>query len=187
MGEPIGKALSGATAGIIGLGGIGRALVKRLKPFDLRLIGLKRDRQQECMRELEMEWIGKPSDLHRLLGASDIVFLCVPLTLETMNMIDGSAFSAIKPGAILINLARGGLIDRGAFEEALKTGRIAGAGLDVFWEEPPDPQDCIFQYNVLATPHVAVATDASVRGVARVVVDNVRRVEQGEEPQFCAA
>jgi phosphoglycerate dehydrogenase-like enzyme len=184
MGEPIGKTLSGATAGIIGLGGIGKALVKRLKAFDVRLIGIKRHSRQECMRELGMEWVGGPRDLHRLLSLSDYVFLCVPLTPETRHMMDRKAFSTIKPGAFLVNLARGGLVDRNAFEEALESGRVAGAGLDVFWEEPPDPHDPVFQYNVMATPHIAVATEASVSGVVRVVVQNIKRVEKGQEPQF---
>jgi phosphoglycerate dehydrogenase-like enzyme len=184
MGEPIGKTLSGATAGIIGLGGIGKALVKRLKAFDVRLIGIKRHSRQECMRELGMEWVGGPRDLHRLLSLSDYVFLCVPLTPETRHMMDSKAFATIKPGAFLVNLARGGLVDRNAFEEALESGRVAGAGLDVFWEEPPDPHDPVFQYNVMATPHIAVATEASVSGVVRVVVQNIKRVEKGQEPQF---
>jgi phosphoglycerate dehydrogenase-like enzyme len=94
------------------------------------------------------------------------------------------AFSSMKQDAFLINLSRGGLVDRDALEEALASGRIAGAGLDVFWEEPPDPQDPIFNYNVLATPHIGGSTDVSMRGIVKVVAENIRRVEKNEEPFY---
>jgi phosphoglycerate dehydrogenase-like enzyme len=91
-----------------------------------------------------------------LLGRSDFVILCLPVTRETKQIMNQNTLALMKPGAFLINLSRGGLVDRDALEEALSLGRIAGAGLDVFWEEPPDPEDPIFQYNVLATPISAV-------------------------------
>jgi len=87
----------------------------------------------------------------------------------------------MKPGAFLINLARGALVDRDALEWALSSGRIGGAGLDVFWEEPPDPNDPIFSYNVLATPHIAGSTDISVHGIVKVVAENIRRVANNRE------
>jgi phosphoglycerate dehydrogenase-like enzyme len=88
----------------------------------------------------------------------------------------------MKPGAFLINLSRGGLVDRDALEEALAEGRIGGAGLDVFWEEPPDPDDPIFRHNVLATPHVAGSTDVSMGGIVAAVAENIRRVASGARP-----
>ncbi|MEM5787751.1 MAG: NAD(P)-dependent oxidoreductase [Syntrophobacteraceae bacterium] len=184
MGGPVGRALSGSTAGIIGMGGIGRALVKRLKCFDIRMIGIRRRVERENHEELGLEWVGTPAELHRLLGETDYVFLCLPLMPETSGMINRDSISMMKPGAFIINLSRGGIVDREALHEALESGSIAGAGLDVFWEEPPDPNDAIFGYNVIATPHSAALTDASVRGVARVVAENVRRIENGEIPRF---
>jgi len=183
-GEPFGRALSGKTVGLVGLGGIGRALVRRLHAFDVRLIGIKRHDQREAVEQLGLEWVGRPEDLKRLLGGSDYVILCLPLTPDTSGLMDREAFSAMKRDAYLINLARGGLVDRDALEEALSSGRIAGAGMDVFWEEPPDPKDPIFRYNVLATPHVAALTDVAMRGVVRVVVENIRRLEKNQKPFY---
>jgi phosphoglycerate dehydrogenase-like enzyme len=90
----------------------------------------------------------------------------------------------MKRDAFLINLSRGGLVDRDALEEALASEKIGGAGLDVFWEEPPDPNDPIFNYNVLATPHIAGATDVSIGGIVKAVAENIRRLERGQEPLY---
>jgi phosphoglycerate dehydrogenase-like enzyme len=90
----------------------------------------------------------------------------------------------MKRNAFLINLSRGGLVDRAALEEALASEEIGGAGLDVFWEEPVDPDDPIFSYNVLATPHIAGATDISIQGIVKAVAENIRRLEEGQEPLY---
>jgi len=91
----------------------------------------------------------------------------------------------MKKDAFLINLSRGGLIEYNVLLEALASGLIAGAGLDVFWEEPPDPDDPIFDYNVLATPHIAGSTDGSMQNIVKVVAENIRRIEKNEEPLYC--
>lgn len=184
MGEPPGRALDGQIVGLVGLGGIGKALAKRLKPFGVRLIGLKRHNSQAARRELGLEWVGEPQDFHRLLARSDYVVLCLPLTSETTRLMDRDAFSSMKSGAFLINLSRGGLVDRDALEAALASGRIGGAGLDVFWEEPPDPGDPIFNYNVVATPHIAGSTNVSMQGIVKVVAENIRRVEKDMAPLY---
>ncbi len=184
MGEPQGKALIGRTVGLVGLGGIGRALSKRLSTFGMRLIGIKRNPDELTKRELGLDWIGGPAELEKLLEESDFVILCVPVTPETHHMINKDAFSHMKPTSFLINLARGGLVERDALEEALASGTIAGAGLDVFWEEPPDPNDPIFSYNVIATPHVGGSTDVSVQGIVDAVAENIIRVESGQLPLY---
>jgi len=184
MGVPPGRALSGKTVGLVGLGGIGRALARRLQPFNVRLIGIKRGNPAEAKKELGLEWVGRPAELPELLGRSDFVVLCLPLNAETRHLMNSDAFSHMQRDAFVINLARGGLVDRDALEQALATGRIAGAGLDVFWEEPPDPNDPIFNYNVLATPHVGGSTDVSLQGIVRAVAENIRRVEQHQEPLY---
>lgn len=184
MGEPKGRALTGKTVGLVGLGGIGRALVRRLRTFGVQLIGIKRHNFQEAKAELGLEWVGGPEDLHELLGRSDYVILCLPLTDDNRNLMDHNAFTYMKRDAFLINLSRGGLVHRDALENALASGTIAGAGLDVFWEEPPDPNDSIFNYNVFATPHIAGSTDVSMRGIVNVVAENIRRVEQNQEPRY---
>ncbi len=185
MGEPRGRALSGKTVGIVGLGGIGRALIQRLRGFDVRMIGIRRREPLEGPAEMGLEWIGAPKDLPRLLQISDYVVLCLPLTPETFHLMDDKTLAHMKPEAFLINLSRGGLVDRDALERALASGTIAGAGLDVFWDEPPDPSDPVFSYNVMATPHVAGSTDISIRGIVKVVAENIRRVQQDVEPHHC--
>jgi phosphoglycerate dehydrogenase-like enzyme len=184
MGEPQGKALEGKVVGLVGLGGIARALVKRLRPFGVRLIGIKQHQPEEAREELDLDWAGGPDDLKELLGKSDFVILCLPLTPENRGLIDTAAFNTMRTGAYLINLSRGGLVDRDALEDALATGQIAGAGLDVFWEEPPDPDDPIFGYNVLATPHIAGSTEISMGGIVRVVAENISRIAENREPLF---
>jgi phosphoglycerate dehydrogenase-like enzyme len=91
----------------------------------------------------------------------------------------------MKPTSFLINVARGGLINKEALQWALKEGMIAGAGLDVFWEEPIDPNDSLLGYNVIATPHIAGVTDVSYDGVAKAVVENIKRIERGEPLLNC--
>ncbi|MDD5168338.1 MAG: 2-hydroxyacid dehydrogenase [Syntrophales bacterium] len=182
MGVPQGRALRGKTVGIIGLGGIGRALARRLKPFDVHLIGIKRRDPQQAKEELGLEWAGTPADMETLLSRSDYVVLCLPATPESRNIIGRKSFNSMKRDAFLINLSRGALVDRDALEEALAAKKIAGAGLDVFWEEPVDPDDPIFGYNVLATPHVGGSTEISLRGIVKGVAENIRRLEMGQEP-----
>jgi phosphoglycerate dehydrogenase-like enzyme len=182
MGEPQGMALRGRTVGIVGLGGIGRALAKRLKPFGVRILGLKRSAPALAKEALGLDWAGGHEQFHEMLGRSDYVVLCLPVTPDSMDLMDRDAFAAMKPGSYLINVSRGGLINRDALAEALSKNAIAGAGLDVFWQEPPDPEDPIFQQNVITTPHIAGCTDDSMRGIVAGVSENIRRIERGEEP-----
>ena len=91
----------------------------------------------------------------------------------------------MKNTAYIINVGRGAVIDHDALVEALASGQIAGAGLDVFWEEPVDPTDPVFQHNVIATPHVAGVTDTSYDEIARGLADNVERLRSGQPPINC--
>lgn len=184
VGEPMGRALKGKTVGVIGLGGIGKALIKRLRAFDVRLMGIKRHEPLKAKEELGLEWAGEPGELDQLLTQSDYVVLCLPLTDESRSIIDEKALGAMKKESYVINLSRGGVIDRDALENALVTSTIAGAGLDVFWDEPPDPDDPIFSYNVMATPHIAGSTDISVRGIVEGVAENIRRVANNQKPLY---
>jgi phosphoglycerate dehydrogenase-like enzyme len=148
----------------------------------MRLAGIKRKDPRAAAEELGLDWAGGPEDLPRLLEMSDFVVLCIPMNQHTSHMMDRETLHMMKRSAFLINLSRGGLVDRDDLEEALKEGVIAGAGLDVFWEEPPDPEDPIFRHNVLATPHIAGSTEISMQGIVAGVADNIRRLERGEEP-----
>lgn len=184
IGEPLGTTLMGKTVGIVGLGGIGKALAKRLRAFDVRLIGVKRDNPGRAATDLGLDWAGGSQDFARLLGLSDFVVLCLPLSTESRSLMNEKTFASMRKGSFLINLSRGGIVDRAALEKALATGQIAGAGLDVYWEEPVDPKDPIFRYNVLTTPHIGGSTDVSITGIVQVVADNIRRVEKNEEPLY---
>ena len=185
VGDPIGRALAGKTVGIIGLGNVGQDLVKRLKGFEVRLIGIEKESSESLRKELDLEFLGVREDLDYFLKASDFVVLCAILTEETRNIIGKNELQKMKPTSFLVNVARGGLINKEALEWALKEGMIAGAGLDVFWEEPIDPNDSLFNYNVIATPHIAGVTDISYDGVAKAVVENIKRIERGEPLLNC--
>ncbi len=182
IGEPRGMSLKGKTFGIVGLGGIGRALIQRLKGFEVRIIGIKQQDPQKAQAKLGIEWVGGPGELKHLLGQSDFVVLCLPVTGKSRNLFNEETFAAMKKGSCLINLSRGGLIDRSALEKALATGQIAGAGLDVYWEEPVDPADPLFKHNVFTTPHIGGSTDISMKGITKVVAENIRRIEKGLAP-----
>jgi len=182
MGAPMGIALKGRTVGIIGLGGIGKALINRLRPFGVRLIGMKQSDPDQAQKALGLTWVGGPGDLEILLKQSDYVVLCLPLNSNSQGLINETTIKMMKRGSFLVNVSRGGLMDYGALKSALKEKRLAGAGLDVFWEEPPDPRDDIFQYNIMATPHIGGATDVSMQGIAESVVENIRLIARGETP-----
>ena len=184
IGEPLGTTLMGKTVGIVGLGGIGKALIKRLRAFDVRLIGIKRKHTEEAAKDFGLDWSGGSQDLERLLSLSDFVVLCLPLSADSRNLMNEKTFASMKKGSFLINLSRGGIVDRAALEQALATEQIAGAGLDVYWEEPVDPDDPIFRYNVFTTPHIGGSTDVSITGIVQVVADNIRRVEKNQAPLY---
>lgn len=185
-GTPLGRALMGRTAGIVGLGGIGQALAARLRPFGMRLIGLQRRPEPALAERLGMEWVGGPERLSELLRRSDYLFLCVPLSEQTRQIIDGAALAMLPPQACIINAARGGLLSTQAMLRALAEGRLIGAGLDVFEQEPLDPASPLLgRPDVIATSHIAGVTDVSYRGIARGVVANIVRILAGQAPFNC--
>ena len=182
MGEPSGAALSGKTACIIGLGDIGSALASRLHSFGMRLVAVRRRPDELGAPELGVERVYGPNELHEAVSRADYVALCVNYDAASYHLIDARALAAFKPSSFLINVARGGLVDHEALERALASGRLAGAGLDVYWEEPPDRSHPLFRHNVIATPHVAGVTDVSYDGIARAVAENVERFRRGDTP-----
>ena len=184
VGEPAGLALWRKTACIVGLGDIGSALAHRLHALGMRLIAVRRRPQAGGAPDLGVERVFGPGELHAAIAMADYVLLCVNHDQATRNLIDAAALQVMKRGAFVINVARGGLIDPDALLSALRSGHVAGAGLDVFWQEPPDPRHPLFEENVIATPHIAGVTDASYVGIAQVVADNVERYARGEAPRF---
>jgi phosphoglycerate dehydrogenase-like enzyme len=185
--EPRGQALQGKHACIVGLGGIGAAVAVRLRAFGMHLTAVRERPEQGAPPETGITHVYGPADMHTVLGACDYVVLCVRYEPRNHHMIDGGALRAMKPGAFLVNVARGGLVDPAALLEALHSGHLAGAGLDVFWEEPVDPQHPVLQQpNVIATPHLAGVTDLFYAGATRIYAENIRRYARGEMPLYTA-
>lgn len=185
-GAPMGRALTGKRAGILGLGGIGEALAIRLRPFGLRLEGVRRQPDPKQTARLGLEWVGTLDQLDEMLERLDYLFLCLPASAETRGVIGTRQLACLPAGAILINGARGPLVDRDALWQALDSGHLGGAALDVYWQEPVSPADPFVGHpRVLATPHVAGATDASYAGIGAAVAENVRRAAAGRVPLYC--
>ena len=185
LGRPMGVSLMGKTVGLIGLGDIGKALIRRLKPFGMRMIGIKAHSDPDFALRYGLDWCGTTDDVNNLLQQADFVVLSVPDNDQTHGLIDENRFKQMKAGAMLVNLGRGGVVDREALYEALQSGHLGGAGLDVYWQEPPDPNDPIFSCNVIATPHIGGVTDSSLDGIFAGVVDNLHRLLNGEQPLYC--
>ena len=170
---------AGATLGIVGLGRIGLAVARRAAAFDMRILATGRRASGEEARALGVE----PADLPRLLADSDVVSLHCPLTPETHHLVGAAQLAAMKPTAILVNTARGPVVDEAALVEALRTGQIAGAGLDVFEDEPRPHPGLRELENVVLLPHVASAGRATRDAMGTLAVDNVRAVLRGEPPR----
>lgn len=170
---------AGATLGIVGLGRIGLAVARRAAAFNMRILATGRRASSEEARALGVE----PADLSRLLAESDVVSLHCPLTPETHHLIGTEQLAAMKPTAILVNTARGPVVDEAALVEALRSGVIAGAGLDVFEEEPRLHPGLRELENAVLLPHVASAGRATRDAMGKLAVDNVRAVLAGEAPR----
>jgi D-3-phosphoglycerate dehydrogenase len=178
-GRPI-TPLDGETAGLVGLGAIGQALARRLQPFGLRVIAYDPYTEEHPARELGVRMVG---DLHSLLSESDWVSVQVPLNGETRHMLGEREFRAMKRTAYFVNCCRGGVVDEAALTRALQGGWIAGAGLDVFEQEPTDPANPLLRLeNVIATPHAGGESTESAALSARVASRQAAAVLRGEWP-----
>lgn len=183
LGAPLGFALQGRTVCIVGLGAIGRALARRLQGFGVRLIGVTRRVDPATSRALGLAEAFTFEERLRAFAETDVLALAVPVTGETRGIVDGEAIARLRPDACVVNVARGPLVDYGALLTALESGKLIGAGLDVFWDEPIDPADPILALpNVVATPHVAGVTERSYAGIVDAVVTNIERARRGEPP-----
>jgi phosphoglycerate dehydrogenase-like enzyme len=183
VGEPLGAALLGKTACIVGMGNIGTALALRLRACGMRLLAVENN-PERVFPEAGISRVFALSELRQAVAEADYILLCINYHAGLHNLFNATVLSAVKPSAFLINVARGGLINPEALLEALQKGRLAGAGLDVFWEEPVDPKHPLFRQNVIATPHLAGVTDVSYDGTASVCVENIKRYARGEVPLY---
>jgi len=178
-----GYELLNKTLGIIGLGKIGVELAKRAKAFGMRILAIKKHPQslEGEEKELGLDFLGGLDSLDYVLENSDFVVLCVPLTEETKEMIGEREIQLMKKTAYLINVSRGKAVDEKALVEALKNGRIAGAGLDVFYDYIPSPDNPLFKLdNVVLTPHMGGWTKESRERCLRFALENVWRLYRGE-------
>jgi phosphoglycerate dehydrogenase-like enzyme len=188
LGAPLGRALAGCTVCLYGLGATARALARRLRPMEVRLIGITRRPSAEKTAELALDECFGSSERNKALAQTDVLVLCARLAHQTRGLIDANTLNAMPPGAFLVNAARGGLIDYRALYDALTNGHLGGVGLDVFWTEPIRPDDPLLEFpNVIATPDVAGVTDRSYSDIADAVASNIERLRHGEPPLNRAA
>lgn len=171
-------ALEGKTLAIVGYGQIGQEIAKRARPFGARIVALSRSARPDALVDEALPL----SQLHETLGRADAVVLSIALTPETQHLIDRAALAAFKPGALLVNVARGGVVDQAALREALHDGRLAGAGLDVVDPEPLPATDPLWDSpNLILSPHFAGSgSPATVARLAGGAAENLRRFMAGQ-------
>lgn len=167
--ELLGLELHGRTLGIVGLGRIGRAVARRAEGFGMRVVA-----------------VGRPASggvgLDTMLSEADIISLHCPLTSETRHLIGARELARLRPGAILLNTARGPIVDEAALVEALEAGRLRGAGLDVFEQEPKIHAGLVDRDDVVLLPHLGSATEHTRARMAEIALDNVVAALDGREP-----
>jgi D-3-phosphoglycerate dehydrogenase len=168
--------LAGRTVGIVGLGRVGSEVARRLRAFDMRVLAYDPYITPQRFTELG----AAPVDLETLLQTSDVVTFHVPETLETINMLDRPRLALLKPSAIVINAARGSVVDQAALAEALAAGRIAGAGVDVFPHEPCAESPLFPQSKAVLTPHIGGSSAEALAAVGEVISTTTLAALRGE-------
>ncbi|HZI12527.1 MAG TPA: D-glycerate dehydrogenase [Myxococcus sp.] len=178
----LGTDVYGATLGIVGLGAIGAAVARRARGFGMRVLYVSREPRPALEAELGLRRVDKAT----LLAESDVVSLHVPLSPATRHWLGRAELAAMKPGALLVNTARGGVVDQEALIEALRAGRLGGAALDVMEPEPlPADSPLMTLPNVLLAPHIASASHATRGRMASMAVDNLLAALEGRRPPHC--
>jgi phosphoglycerate dehydrogenase-like enzyme len=184
LGVPETVTLAGRTLGLVGVGSTGTVLARLARGFGMRVTAVKRTIDRVLERELGLAFLGTIAQLDVMLAEADFVSIHLPLEPATVGFFGRREFAMMKTGSALVNIARAPIVDKAALYEALRSGRLAGAGLDVFWDEPADPEDPLLRLpNVIVTPHVAGASAEIHERLAETVAANVRAVERGEAPR----
>src|SRR5947209_835738 len=167
----VGTELQGKTLGIVGLGRIGKIVASRARALGMKIVAYDPFIATEQSRDLEIE----SAAFDDVLSRADFLTIHTPLTPDTRGLINAAALAKMKLGARVINCARGGLVDEAALYDAIESGRIAGAALDVFEQEPPPKDHPLLSLNqVIATPHLGASTTEAQEGVAFTVADQMR-------------
>jgi D-3-phosphoglycerate dehydrogenase len=178
-GDLRGVEIVGKTLGVIGMGRIGSAVARRARGFDMEVVYHDVYRHEDLEEELGIEYASR----EEVLREADLISLHVPYTPETRHMIGSRELASMKDGVYIVNTARGRIIDQAALVEALKAGKVAGAALDVFEEEPLDPDSPLASMdNVVLTPHLAASSEEAMRRMAVQVAEGVLKVLKGEAP-----
>ncbi len=171
--------LHGQTVGIVAYGDIGRAVASRVHAMGMRVLALKR--HAPAAPDPFVERFYGPTELNAMLGECDYIVVAAPLTAETYHLISDDALAAMRPNAVVINIGRGPVIDQAALVRALAAGRIKGAGLDVFEQEPIPADDPIFKLpNILISPHSADNTKDWLNDAMRFFLEQYRRFSSGQ-------
>ncbi|MBS1105005.1 MAG: D-glycerate dehydrogenase [Deltaproteobacteria bacterium] len=175
----LGRDVHGATLGLVGLGAIGQAMARRAQGFGMRVLAWSRTRR-------DMPGVAFAS-LDSLLPAADFVSVHVALNADTRGLLGESALARMKPGAVLVNTARGGIVDEDALADALRSGQLGAAGLDVFAREPLDPASPLLRLpNVVLTPHIGSASEATRARMVELAVENLLAALAGNPMPHCA-
>ncbi|MSQ69294.1 MAG: hydroxyacid dehydrogenase [Gammaproteobacteria bacterium] len=188
FGAPLAQSLWRSTVLILGYGGIGEEIARRLAGFGCRVIAVSRhgplgtrprDPSVPLARHVAM------ADLPEVLGEADAVIVGAPASPENLSLVDAAMIAGMKRGVYVVNIARGQVLDYAALLAGLRSGQIAGAGLDVFWQEPFDPGDPLLLENVIPTPHVGGVTVRSLEGIAQAVAANLDALRHGRPLACC--
>ena len=175
-----GRTFAGSTLGIVGMGSIGAAVAVRARALGLTVLGLRRSAAAGADPAPAHELFG-PERLHEMLARCDAVVVAAPETAETRHLIDAAALAALRPGAVIVNVARGALVDETALARALESGRLAAAALDVFEQEPLPPESPLWELpNLYLSAHSSVSVDRYLDDVFDLFADNVGRFVRGE-------
>ena len=177
-----GNELGGKTLGLVGCGNIGRLTGKFAQAFGMNVIGYDPFVSKEDLKKDEIE---KIDELAELMGKADFISLHLPHIPKTHHIVNKQMISKMKPTACIINCARGGTVDEKALYTALKNGKIAGAGLDVYEQEPPKDSPLLQLDNIMLTPHIGANTKEGQIRAGTVCAEQILKVLDGKEPDFC--
>lgn len=177
-----GNELGGKTLGLVGCGNIGRLTGKFAQAFGMNVIGYDPFISKEDLKKDEIE---KIDELVELMGKADFISLHLPHIPKTHHIVNKQMISKMKPTACIINCARGGTVDEKALYTALKNGKIAGAGLDVYEQEPPKDSPLLQLDNIMLTPHIGANTKEGQIRAGTVCAEQILKVLDGKEPDFC--
>ena len=184
--EHLNLGLAGKCAGLIGLGNIGSAVAQRLRAFDMKLVGVKRTAPSSPPEGFD--WVGGLDRLDDLCSEADFIVVTAPHNADSDSLINEELISRMRPGASVINVGRGAIVDEDALVAALDAGRIRAAGLDTIRQEPPPEGSRLARHpRIVLTPHIAGVTEVAFDGTTHIIGENIRRLRAGEPLRFRVA